>query len=186
MPVEEQVVVDLRRHQRLPRRHPRRRRAALRGRAARVRSAPATATCSTRIRDRARCPTACLDGDAFKDASPPVGRRSTPTEADADAEASTTPRRRDAERRSSRWLVARSGSCAGGSRRVESTKKITQRDGAHRRLAASCKAQQRVAAARPYSEQITEVIRNLAAAGAGRDHPLLQPRDEVAHGRPTS
>ena len=29
------------------------------------------------------------------------------------------------------------------------------------------KAQQRVAAARPYSEQITEVIRNLAAAGAG-------------------
>jgi F-type H+-transporting ATPase subunit gamma len=32
------------------------------------------------------------------------------------------------------------------------------------------KAQARVAAARPYSEQITEVIRNLAAGGAGLDH----------------
>ncbi|MBV8160024.1 MAG: ATP synthase F1 subunit gamma, partial [Acidimicrobiia bacterium] len=41
------------------------------------------------------------------------------------------------------------------------------------------KAQQRVAAARPYSEQITEVIRQLAASGAGLDHPLLQPREEV-------
>jgi len=36
-----------------------------------------------------------------------------------------------------------------------------------------------VAAARPYSEQITEVIRQLAASGAGLDHPLLKPRDEV-------
>jgi F-type H+-transporting ATPase subunit gamma len=41
------------------------------------------------------------------------------------------------------------------------------------------KAQQRVAAARPYSEQITEVIRNLAGAGAGSSHPLLAPREEV-------
>src|SRR4051812_34841971 len=41
------------------------------------------------------------------------------------------------------------------------------------------KAQQRVAAARPYSEQITEVIKNLAAAGAGSDHPLLAPREEI-------
>src|SRR4051812_39681148 len=41
------------------------------------------------------------------------------------------------------------------------------------------KAQQRVAAARPYSEQITEVIKNLAAAGAGTDHPLLKPREEI-------
>src|SRR5438045_2501312 len=40
------------------------------------------------------------------------------------------------------------------------------------------RAQQRVAAARPYSEQITEVIRNLAAGGAGLDHPLLRERDE--------
>jgi len=41
------------------------------------------------------------------------------------------------------------------------------------------KAQERVAAARPYSERITEVIRNLAAAGAGGDSPLLNPRPEV-------
>jgi F-type H+-transporting ATPase subunit gamma len=41
------------------------------------------------------------------------------------------------------------------------------------------KAQQRVAAARPYSERITEVIHNLAAAGAGSSSPLLNPREEV-------
>ncbi len=62
---------------------------------------------------------------------------------------------------------------------VQSTKKITK---AMELIAASriVKAQQRVAAARPYSEQITEVIRNLAAAGAGGDSPLLQARDQVA------
>src|SRR5205807_3496692 len=61
---------------------------------------------------------------------------------------------------------------------VQSTKKITR---AMELIAASriVKAQQRVAAARPYSEQITEVIRNLAAAGAGLDHPLLRPREDV-------
>jgi F-type H+-transporting ATPase subunit gamma len=63
-------------------------------------------------------------------------------------------------------------------RSVQSTKKITK---AMELIAASriLKAQQRVAAARPYSERITEVIRNLAAAGAGGDAPLLTPRDEV-------
>ena len=62
---------------------------------------------------------------------------------------------------------------------VESTKKITR---AMELIAASriVKAQQRVAAARPYSEQITEVIRNLAAAGAGSSgHPLLSERETV-------
>src|SRR5216110_909717 len=61
---------------------------------------------------------------------------------------------------------------------VQSTKKITR---AMELIAASriVKAQQRVAAARPYSEQITEVIRQLAAAGATIDHPLLKRRDEV-------
>ena len=61
---------------------------------------------------------------------------------------------------------------------VQSTKKITK---AMELIAASriVKAQARVAAARPYSEQITEVIRNLAAAGAGLSNPLLTPRDEV-------
>jgi F-type H+-transporting ATPase subunit gamma len=61
---------------------------------------------------------------------------------------------------------------------VQSTKKITR---AMELIAASriVKAQQRVIAARPYSEQITEVIRNLAGAGAGRDQALLTPRPEV-------
>ena len=61
---------------------------------------------------------------------------------------------------------------------VQSTKKITR---AMELIAASriVKAQQRVAAARPYSEQITEVIRNLASAGAGSGQPLLTPREDV-------
>jgi F-type H+-transporting ATPase subunit gamma len=61
---------------------------------------------------------------------------------------------------------------------VQSTKKITK---AMELISASriAKAQERVAAARPYSERITEVIRNLAAAGAGGDSPLLNPRSEI-------
>src|SRR5215210_6746438 len=59
---------------------------------------------------------------------------------------------------------------------VESTKKITR---AMELIAASriVKAQQRVAAARPYAEQITEVLRQLVAAGVALDHPLLKERD---------
>ena len=62
---------------------------------------------------------------------------------------------------------------------VESTKKITK---AMELIAASriVKAQQRVAAARPYSEKITEVLHNLAAGGAGGDHPLLKHRDDIS------
>jgi F-type H+-transporting ATPase subunit gamma len=41
------------------------------------------------------------------------------------------------------------------------------------------KAQQRVAAARPYADQITEVMRNLSSGGSGLDHPLLTQRDPV-------
>ena len=61
---------------------------------------------------------------------------------------------------------------------VQSTKKITK---AMELIAASriVKAQARVAAARPYAEQITAVIRNLAAGGAGLDHPLLVGRDDI-------
>ncbi len=61
---------------------------------------------------------------------------------------------------------------------VQSTKKITK---AMELIAASriLKAQQRVNAARPYSEQITKVIGNLAAAGAGRGSALLEERDQV-------
>jgi F-type H+-transporting ATPase subunit gamma len=63
-------------------------------------------------------------------------------------------------------------------RSVQSTKKITK---AMELIAASriVKAQQRVAAARPYSERITEVIRNLAAAGAGGGSPLLVEREQI-------
>jgi F-type H+-transporting ATPase subunit gamma len=63
-------------------------------------------------------------------------------------------------------------------RSVQATKKVTK---ALELIATSriVRAQQRVAAARPYSERITEVIRNLAAAGAGGDTPLLAEREEV-------
>ena len=65
---------------------------------------------------------------------------------------------------------------------VQSTKKITK---AMELIAASriVKAQQRVAAARPYSEQITEVIRNLAAGGAGGE---LAPARRARGGRAPS
>jgi F-type H+-transporting ATPase subunit gamma len=63
-------------------------------------------------------------------------------------------------------------------RTVQSTKKITR---AMELIAASriVKASARVKAARPYSDQITEVIHHLAQGGAGTSSPLLKPRDEV-------
>jgi F-type H+-transporting ATPase subunit gamma len=63
-------------------------------------------------------------------------------------------------------------------RSMQATKKITR---AMELIAASriVKAQARVQAAVPYSEQITEVVRDLAAAGASSESPLLQGRDEV-------
>lgn len=61
---------------------------------------------------------------------------------------------------------------------VQSTKKITR---AMELIAATrvAKAQQRANAARPYSEKITGVIEDLAAAGTGVDHPLLTHVDQV-------
>ena len=63
-------------------------------------------------------------------------------------------------------------------RSVQATKKITR---AMELIAGSriVKAQQRVQAAVPYSEKITEIVKDLAAAGAGRDRPLLAGRSEV-------
>ncbi len=60
-------------------------------------------------------------------------------------------------------------------RSVQATKKITR---AMELIAASriVKAQQRVAAAVPYSDQITEVVKDLAAAGTGQS-PLLAGRE---------
>jgi F-type H+-transporting ATPase subunit gamma len=65
-------------------------------------------------------------------------------------------------------------------RSVRATKKITR---AMELIAASriVKAQARVAAAVPYSEQITEVVKDLAAGGASADSPLLAGRDEIKH-----
>ena len=63
-------------------------------------------------------------------------------------------------------------------RTVQSTKKITR---AMELIAASriVKAQARVKGARPYSDQVTEVIHHLAQGGAGVSSPLLKPRDEI-------
>ena len=66
-------------------------------------------------------------------------------------------------------------------RSVSATKKITR---AMELIAASriVKAQARVAAAVPYSEQITEVVKDLAAGGASSDSPLLSGRkSDVEH-----
>ncbi len=61
---------------------------------------------------------------------------------------------------------------------VQSTKKITR---AMELIAATrvVKAQQRAAAAKPYSRQITQVIENLAAGGTDVQHPLLREATEV-------
>jgi F-type H+-transporting ATPase subunit gamma len=63
-------------------------------------------------------------------------------------------------------------------RSVQSTQKITR---AMELIAASriVKAQARVQAAQPYADGITEVVRDLQAAGAGANNPLLVPREET-------
>jgi F-type H+-transporting ATPase subunit gamma len=75
---------------------------------------------------------------------------------------------------------------AGGQERIlrgrisamQNTKKITR---AMELIAGAriVRAQQRVQAAVPYSEQITEVVKDLAAAGASSDSPLLRDRTEI-------
>jgi len=63
-------------------------------------------------------------------------------------------------------------------RSVLATKKITR---AMELIAGSriVKAQQRVAAAVPYSERITEVVKDLAAGGAGNTSAFLKARPEI-------
>ena len=63
-------------------------------------------------------------------------------------------------------------------RSVQATKKITR---AMELIAGSriVKAQQRVAAAVPYSERITEVVKDLAAGGAGGSSAFLKSREEI-------
>jgi F-type H+-transporting ATPase subunit gamma len=64
-------------------------------------------------------------------------------------------------------------------RSVQSTKKITK---AMELIAASriVRAQQRVLAARPYSDQILNVLHHLSQGGAASVSPLLQPRPDDA------
>ena len=64
-------------------------------------------------------------------------------------------------------------------RSVASTKKITK---AMELIAASriVKAQQRIEAARPYSEAITGVVSAVASQSGNVDHPLTTPRDNPA------
>ncbi len=61
---------------------------------------------------------------------------------------------------------------------VESTKKITR---AMELIAATrvAKAQERANAARPYSEEITNVIFDLVSVGAGTSHPLMRTYPEA-------
>lgn len=66
-------------------------------------------------------------------------------------------------------------------RRIASTQNMKKITRAMELIAATrvVKAQQAANDARPYSEQITEVITNLAAGGTSVDHPLLKQSDEV-------
>jgi F-type H+-transporting ATPase subunit gamma len=64
-------------------------------------------------------------------------------------------------------------------RSVQSTKKITR---AMELIAASriVKAQQRIAASRPYADAITDVVRTVTAPGVvSEEHPLTTPRESV-------
>ena len=63
-------------------------------------------------------------------------------------------------------------------RSVQATKKITR---AMELIAGSriVKAQQRVSAAVPYSEKITEVVKHLSAGGAVGNSPFLAGRSDV-------
>jgi F-type H+-transporting ATPase subunit gamma len=63
-------------------------------------------------------------------------------------------------------------------RSIRSTQKITR---AQELIAASriARAQAHVAAAQPYSETITQVVRDLAAGGGPNDSPLLRPREQI-------
>jgi F-type H+-transporting ATPase subunit gamma len=63
-------------------------------------------------------------------------------------------------------------------RSIQSTQKITR---AQELIAASriVRATAAVEAAQPYSEAITQVVRDLSAGGGGGDSPLLNPRPEI-------
>jgi len=66
-------------------------------------------------------------------------------------------------------------------RRIASTQNMKKITRAMELIAATrvVKAQTRANEARPYAEHITQVIQDLAAAGAEVDHPLLRPVEDV-------
>jgi F-type H+-transporting ATPase subunit gamma len=66
-------------------------------------------------------------------------------------------------------------------RRIKSVKSTQQITRAMEMIAASriVKAQRRMTAARPYAEQITEVIKGLATSNDVSDHPLLAPHESI-------
>ena len=182
-----------RRHRRLPRRHPRRRRQALRGRPARLpaRSPQRPARLDPHHRQDARRRGARgrhrrlqgrvrpLRGRRHHRRRPTTSRSATPSSSRVQADVPPA-RGRDRPHRD------RGVAMAGGQERilrrriksVESTKKITR---AMELISATrvVKAQDRAAAARPYSEQITSVILDLVQAGAAKDHPLLRDNPDA-------
>lgn len=66
-------------------------------------------------------------------------------------------------------------------RRIKSVRNTQQITSAMEKIAASriVRAQRRVGAARPYAEQITTIIKGLAATNSAEDHPLLATWDDA-------
>ena len=176
--------VDLRRHQRLPRRHPGRGRQALRGRAAGLRQDPPRRSSSRRSGTRARCPRTTASTTPSRpspsSSSPPTRwprrarRRGAGRGRDHHgrrpgrghpARGRDRPRRRRRGRREARMAGGQERILRRRIKAVQSTKKITR---AMELIAATrvVKAQERTRKARPYAEQITNVILDLAGAGA--------------------
>ncbi len=81
-----------------------------------------------------------------------------------------------------RWQVHRNGCCAAGSAASRTPRRSRAPWSSSPRPAWS-RPSRRANEARPYAEQITQVIQDLAAAGAEVDHPLLRPVDDRREGR---
>ena len=183
MPVEEQVVVGVRRHQGLPRQLAGRPRSAASRPSCSSTCAARRAACSPGMRSNPKADVPAELGDVIavvqgpvrrgrlRQLAPPIRWRPTPTKSAKPT--ATRPWRRSKSMAGGQERILR-----GRIRSVQATKKITR---AMELIAASriVKAQQRVAAAVPYSEQITEVVKDLAAAGGSSQSPLLAGRGEV-------